>query len=283
MARMNPLPDRERVICARLRSFRELHLGMSRVAVARRLGIDSSRLASYELGRVPLRFEVFLAVHRQYFLNPVWLATGEEQQAFDAPIDWGIIASFAIPRRWLFTETYDRALERYCKDRNRLADVLAGRIVESVSRLIDLAKEHRNVGVTSEIAFRLRERLKDLDAFLESFSRLQLTEKSKLRKLSEVHVPTLKELLDQIRGIVKPSGMKAALASYLGVPQSRVSEWLGGKHEPSGEVALKLLKWVSDPALKQTTLDTAKNSTKGKTRVHKSKSYEKANSNPQER
>jgi transcriptional regulator with XRE-family HTH domain len=39
--------------------------------------------------------------------------------------------------------------------------------------------------------------------------------------------------------------MKTKLAGDLGVPQSRVSEWLSGKYEPSGESALRLFDWVN--------------------------------------
>jgi transcriptional regulator with XRE-family HTH domain len=273
MSRKNPLPIREVEICRRLREFR-LGTKLSQVAFAKEVGLDSARLASYEHGRAPLRIEVFLAVHQKYFLNPVWLATGEEHQAYDAPIvDWGRIMAIAIPRRWLFTEAYDRALERFCKDRNRLADVLAGRIVDSVSQLMNLAKEQRSIPMRNDIAFRIRARLKDLDTLLESFSQLGLTVKSKYRKSYPVPLPTLRELLEQTRELVRPAGMKAALASYLLVPQSRVSEWLGGKHRPSGEVTLKILKWVSDPERKQNTLGSAMNTAKGKV-TRGQKSYE---------
>lgn len=230
---------------------------------------------------MPLRFEVFLAVHRQYFLNPVWLATGEEQQAFDAPIDWGILASIAIPRRWLFTEAYDRALERYCKDRNRLANVLAGRIIESVSRLIDLAKEHRNVSVTGEIAFRMKERLKALDAFLESFSGLQLTVTSLKSRTAGVKIRTLDELRAVLRVKTSEKGDMARLARALSVPQARVSEWLSGKKEPGGKTTLRLLQWVEQPESKQNP--GAPPRPGQKTRVGKSKAYEKGQYNAQKR
>ena len=55
---------------------------------------------------------------------------------------------------------------------------------------------------------------------------------------------TMKQLLEDVRRLAKPAGMKAQLAKYLEVPQARVSEWLGDKYEPSGEITLKLLQWV---------------------------------------
>ncbi len=55
---------------------------------------------------------------------------------------------------------------------------------------------------------------------------------------------TLEALLSKVRHLTEPVGMKAKLAADLGVPATRVSEWLAGKHDPSGEVTLQLLNWV---------------------------------------
>jgi predicted XRE-type DNA-binding protein len=56
---------------------------------------------------------------------------------------------------------------------------------------------------------------------------------------------TWKELLEQVQRLTKPRGMKAKLAAYLEVPQARVSEWMAGKHQPSGDMAVRLFAWVS--------------------------------------
>jgi transcriptional regulator with XRE-family HTH domain len=74
--------------------------------------------------------------------------------------------------------------------------------------------------------------------------RLHIT--SEVRKVSGV--PTeIKKLLTDVRSLVSQKGMKAKLAAHLEVPQSRLSEWLAGKYEPSGEIALRLRNWVHDP------------------------------------
>lgn len=74
-----------------------------------------------------------------------------------------------------------------------------------------------------------------------------LTEDSVNRNLCPV-TPTLPDLLVQVRAATEKRGAKAALAAALGVPPSRVSEWLSGKVEPSGSVTLRLLAWVASGA-----------------------------------
>jgi len=59
-------------------------------------------------------------------------------------------------------------------------------------------------------------------------------------------VPTLTQLLAEVRLQVKARGKKAELAKLLGVSQTSVAEWLQGKKEPSGNIALRLLKWVRE-------------------------------------
>jgi transcriptional regulator with XRE-family HTH domain/DNA-binding transcriptional regulator YiaG len=260
---MNPPPPNwEAQIGQRLRIFREAK-SIPRTAFALSVGIGSERLASYESGRVPLRFEVFQAIHRKYFLNPVWLATGQEPRECEAPIDWGKLIS-GIPPRYLFSVAYVRALERICKDPNRMVEAVCARLEENLSRLMGVAKEARKIKVSPESTLRIKQRLGDLDTALKEFSILGLTGKSENRKCLAVILPTISELLDRTRKIVKPPGMKTVLASYLGVPRSRLSEWLGRKYEPSGEMALRLLKWVSTPALQQNAPGSVTSTAKGK-------------------
>lgn len=52
-------------------------------------------------------------------------------------------------------------------------------------------------------------------------------------------------------------GKASALASFLNVSRSRVSEWLSGEAQPDGEHALKLLSWVEAEEAKQKRPGTA--------------------------
>jgi transcriptional regulator with XRE-family HTH domain len=78
----------------------------------------------------------------------------------------------------------------------------------------------------------------------------RLTTSSEIRKVGGV-ITEMQKLLSDVRKLVTEKGAKAKLAGYLEVPQSRLSEWLGGKYEPSGEIALRLSKWVSDNQKRQ--------------------------------
>ena len=66
-------------------------------------------------------------------------------------------------------------------------------------------------------------------------------------------------------------GKKAALAKFLNVTPSRVSEWIHGVKEPSGEVTLRLLEWVEAEEAQQKTPGGGENAAKGKTRSIHSK------------
>jgi transcriptional regulator with XRE-family HTH domain len=84
-------------------------------------------------------------------------------------------------------------------------------------------------------------------ADLADAAKIDLTESSEFRKVAGDMKLTLKSILDDVRRLTEPAGMKAKLAVALDVPQARVSEWLSGKHEPSGEMTLRIYNWVNDP------------------------------------
>jgi DNA-binding XRE family transcriptional regulator len=66
---------RERAIGARLKEVREF-LHQSQSAFAAEIGIKKVRLASYETGRVPIRWEIALEICHQFLVSEHWLATG---------------------------------------------------------------------------------------------------------------------------------------------------------------------------------------------------------------
>jgi len=70
------LPERELAIGHRLRTIRE-HLNLSQTQAATQLGITRERLASYEDGRAPVRFDFALKFCRQFIVSEEWLALGE--------------------------------------------------------------------------------------------------------------------------------------------------------------------------------------------------------------
>lgn len=61
----------------------------------------------------------------------------------------------------------------------------------------------------------------------------------------------LATLLARLNRATRQRGRKVELARFLGVPHTRVSEWLSGKTEPGGETTLRLLAWVTAEEAKQ--------------------------------
>ena len=109
MPRQNPIPQREREICGRLRSARK-ETSLSQVAFARLLEIDSSRLASYEHARVPIKWELALKLCTQFNLSQRWLALGSlpMRPRYDA----GLKYSPLIKASSLFSSIFDDFLDK---------------------------------------------------------------------------------------------------------------------------------------------------------------------------
>ena len=71
-----PPLERERRVCERLKEARE-NLRFTQAEFAAEVGIKRQRLASYEEGRAPVRFDLALRICRQFILSEKWLATGK--------------------------------------------------------------------------------------------------------------------------------------------------------------------------------------------------------------
>jgi hypothetical protein len=56
--------------------------------------------------------------------------------------------------------------------------------------------------------------------------------------------PILPQLIERLKKATQARGRKTELASWLGVSPQKVTDWLSGRVEPSGETALRLDNWV---------------------------------------
>jgi transcriptional regulator with XRE-family HTH domain len=101
------LKEREKAIGARLRRFREM-LQIPRTKFCLTVGLTADQLSAYEFGRANVRYEVFSAISKHYSLNPVWLATGQENPRLDGFSDEKF--SDQIQPRELFSSVFDRLL-----------------------------------------------------------------------------------------------------------------------------------------------------------------------------
>jgi transcriptional regulator with XRE-family HTH domain len=88
----------------------------------------------------------------------------------------------------------------------------------------------------------------------------------------------LTALVRRVQGATTAPGKRSELARFLKVPLSRVSEWLSGVRNPSGETTLQLLEWVTaEEAQKHKSPGSATNTARAATR-RKQSCYEKPKS-----
>jgi transcriptional regulator with XRE-family HTH domain len=111
MARKEAVPQRERGICFRLREFR-LSTKIPRTTFALTVGISGERLASYELGRVPLRYGVFKAINRHFHIRLDWLMNNRGTLTSPTPLDDSQFAS-QINEKELLSVVYDTVLSKH--------------------------------------------------------------------------------------------------------------------------------------------------------------------------
>jgi transcriptional regulator with XRE-family HTH domain len=278
--RKNPVPERERQICQRLRLVRK-EKRLSQVAFADMLGIDSSLLASYEHARVPIRYEFADRLCCIFRVCQRWLAGGVEPRRVYVPIPEDVHQK--LPARGLFSEVYDDFLEPYIAEyfskpwrwgrdigvlveSERIEEIfspnktpvnsdeffyyLLGLVRPALAKhsSLEYGELYRLIAAAVRY-FRGRREPSFLTVGNKGLEK-ELTESSEIRNTADAmkRELTIEWLLGEVRRLTEPAGMKAKLAAYLKVPQARVSEWLADKYKPSGETVLRILHWVQNPS-----------------------------------
>ena len=295
------IDERQRAICGRLRELR-LRERFSQQHFGNAAGLTRNIVAAMETACSPVHFRAGRAVCSVFNVCQRWLAEGAEPYRGNIKIPAEIEAQ--IGPRCLFSKAYDDWLRPRVLSALRdawdydsgqsLYQKAGGTPQQSAAHYarhlqtiwfekLSIEQQQNLYRWLSGGAAMFRQQLQggappsvqDMAAAMEKIrSEINLlTDVSEFRNLSAMQLPTLKELLDRTREIVKPAGMKAALAVYLHVPPSRVSEWLADKYKPSGAIVLQLLKWVSDPEERQQkSPGSATNTAKGKTTQRKGRS-----------
>jgi transcriptional regulator with XRE-family HTH domain len=278
--RKTPLSEEDAAIGRRLKQLR-MDRQFSREELANRAGIAVGIVTRVELGRMPLRYLDGKRLLRALSLgmgvypdlqpiNPLWLAEGRE------PIEaaWPLIlppihhlnfdptASFLsviaahrellanlitaptetqIPEAWLSTylnhwETLSHKVQTLSAGASTVEQVFwnsAKKISPLSPAAAGLMKEYRDLlGSRGE--------------------KKPLTVGSEIRNTPGMQ-SELQGLLAKVKRLTQAKGLKARLAATLGVPAPRISEWLAGKYEPSGETTLRLLHWVEQQEAQQKT------------------------------
>jgi transcriptional regulator with XRE-family HTH domain len=274
------LPDREMQICQRVRLVREM-LGFSQAEFARQIGIQRQRLASYEEGRAPVRFDLALRVCHNFIISEKWLADGEGKMrsVMDLMSDAIILK---IPADLSFGAAYDKFLGKRYEEISRGLDkdwrlVLQPDENQTIYRNLlqmlgdkwteDLPEDEqyrffRNLVEAGDSMVRFREqtgrfhkmfKLYDFDGSeFTSIVTAQINPETDLTNpATRFSVPFVKGewtvLKRRLQGATVKPGAKTMLAKYLGVDLTRVSQWLTDSknaREPGAEYALKMLRWV---------------------------------------
>jgi len=271
VARITPIPAREKEICERLRLAR-LATGLSQVAFARQMGIDSSRLSSYEHARVPVRFGVALAASLAALKSLEWLATGLEARELDYSRYEELHQNIA-PNE-LFSTAYDQQIKPFLDTHWRKPRTLTGGALDDATpeKMSRLFARIDGQPPTPEEVLALRGRTRE-DAIYsapsqllqELYGRLTLTVKQFQRThlaAIQAHTrtaakpPTIQPIISDIGNNKMPGflkrlkeataarGQKTILANDLGVSLARVSQWLSDERNPDGENTLRLLQWI---------------------------------------
>jgi transcriptional regulator with XRE-family HTH domain len=82
-----------------------------RTRFALSIGITEAALAGYELCRARVRYETFAAAQKRFLLNPVWLATGQENLILHHWNDDNFRAQ--VKPRELFSHAYERLIAKH--------------------------------------------------------------------------------------------------------------------------------------------------------------------------
>lgn len=297
------LPAQEIEIGERLRGFRE-YLRISRTVFALEIGISSERLASYEAGRVRLPYETFAAIAERFSINPVWLAEGLDLPQASWAFDDSAYRTSIVPRSpfsFVFNEFLKKDLTNDAYNLQKrvfalhgamksLAEFLSKRRLAGQRMLPDMFARWRVTEIQKTMPFILKELQCDTPMLSDDEIKrwglpkseaeggmrpgVQSREKKNLTPYyascnNDAMKSPMRSLLGRVVLATKARGKKAALAKLLKVPPPRVSEWLHGAGEPSGEITLRLLKWVEAEEAQQKSPGDVTTVAKGKTRSEK--------------
>jgi transcriptional regulator with XRE-family HTH domain len=256
--------DNEREICARLREVR-VRVGCSQEDFGKLLGITRDRVVTIDMARSPLRYWMADAVCNRFEICQRWLATGFEPMGGyvrfppEIGVEVGHDETFSAVYHRILSHRVERAILETewrktaafagadAAQPDRMADNYAYELARAFFHRVpvELRQEFYGwlAGAAGQFLQTKRDKLPPVQLPQEN-EKKELTESYVGRKSEHMKSP-LRSLLDRLVYVTAAYGKKAALAQALGVPQSRVSEWLHGKGEPSGEVTLLLLEWVT--------------------------------------
>jgi len=289
MPRKNPLPEIDQAIARRLVELR-MRTGLSRNQLADKVRWPRHLLARIELARIPLRYADGKTLLRALSpgsriepdlrpINPLWLIEGVEPQTVDWPLILPKSHHIGVPPSTTFLQvvhSHRELLARLVKDPTtaELPDswlpsyfnhwdflrIRAHVLREDAAIVEGLLKTSAERLASSAAA---RRTLEDYRAVLTEPIMIprswHTTKKTSNQVLTELalsgNIARVQDrmpiFMGRLRNATAVRGNKAALARFTNVSMSRISDWLAGRKEPSGENTLKLLHWVAQQEAKQ--------------------------------
>jgi len=242
----------EREICNRVRFIRG-SIKWSQANLSKTLGITRNVFAAIEYARTPLRFGVGIRLAALTGFSPRWIVTGVEPQKEPFNINENSLSG--IPKNCLFSIAWqdwlpqlisnktdaaesvgaEDVLDYLSEDFRGIAKRLPPNLLQSFyAHITNAGRDFFNANLIEINAWEARQKKP---------TKRQLTDSATSDLLAEVKAQ-LPTLLERLKRATSKSGKMSALADYLKVPLASVSRWLSGKREPSGEITLKMLRWV---------------------------------------
>ncbi|HYG35702.1 MAG TPA: helix-turn-helix transcriptional regulator, partial [Clostridia bacterium] len=139
------LTEEERAVCKRLRQARHF-FGLSQAAFAEQIGISRDSLASYEVERAPVPFEVAVLAQFKFKLSFKWLATGEghvTQDYDNLPVELLLRPPSDMPFATAYSlhlkEALERELERKTREHQQASTLSAARAKRARAALVNMA------------------------------------------------------------------------------------------------------------------------------------------------
>lgn len=260
------LSEREKMIGARLRAFREM-LQIPRTKFALSIGCGSEQIAAYESGRARLPYRVFQNISKRYDLHPGWLNDGNGvPQMKDSFTNLDFIDK--IGRNSLFTYVFDRYLSRQVMMTMQLTKQRATQMAEALNEISEIMTDK---SLPADFRKNIADRLKNPLAIIHGRLQKELRMRGKVDDIIEANLTEadfgkndltddspkgnnlavkseLDKLIARVKRLAARPGAKAELARVLEVAPARITEWLTDdkekRKEPGGHYTLELLKWV---------------------------------------
>jgi hypothetical protein len=241
--------------------------------------MDSSIIASVELGRVPLKYAEavdLLLVLGGGKVNPLWLSSGDEPMLFCRFYGLAMPEAGALgfKDRDYFSRVMDACsaeIKAIAKAPSEWSNLPKPWLQAQRDRVrFEMEGLVQQLASWQAIATELDDKLGTLDYDADESPEKHILTHAAISEIVPDVKSVMRDLRKRLAKVAQPRGKKAELARFLGAPLSSVSRWLSGLQEPGGETTLRLLQWVEQEERQQKESPASVNAPAGpKTQVRR--------------